>query len=154
MERLDAAGERGIPQAWAPCCLNLTGAGPTRTHREKYTASGKVLNIDAMRAMARFPRDELLIGAKLYAEKINKAKGPLKLVIPLRGWSSLDREGSILYDPQEDRLVVDELKRNLTKPLDIEEVDANLEDFQTAKALVDSLIRFMEDQQKKTGISE
>ena len=149
MERLDAAGERGIPQVWAPCCLNLTGAGPTRSNREKYTASGKVLNIDAMRAMARFPRDELLIGAKLYAEKINKAKGPLKLVIPLRGWSSLDREGSILYDPQEDRLVVEELKKNLTVPLEIEEIDCNLEDFQTAKALVDSLLHFMEGQKKK-----
>ena len=148
MERLDAAGARGIPQVWAPCCLNLTGAGPTRSNREKYTASGKLLNIDEMRAMARFPRDELLVGAKLYAEKINKAKGPLKLVIPLRGWSSLDREGSILYDPQEDRLVVEELKRNLTVPLDIEEVDANLEDFQTAKVLVDSLIYFMEREKK------
>jgi len=148
MERLDAAGARGIPQVWAPCCLNLTGAGLTRTNRERYTASGRVLNIDEMRAMARFPRDELLIGAKLYAEKINKAKGPLKLVVPLRGWSSLDREGSVLYDPQEDRLVVEELKRNLTVPLDIEEVDANLEDFQTAKALVDSLIQFMELKKK------
>src|SRR5512136_1056545 len=148
MERLDAACARGIPQVWAPCCLNLTGAGLTRTNREKYTASGKLLNIDEMRAMARFPRDELLVGAKLYAEKINKAKGPLKLVIPLRGWSSLDREGSVLYDPQEDRLVVEELKRNLTVPLDIEEVDANLEDFQTAKALVDSLVHFMEREKK------
>ncbi len=148
MERLDAAGERGIPQVWAPCCLNLTGAGPTRTNREKYTASGKVLSIDEMRAMARFPRDELLMGAKLYAEKINKAKGPLKLVIPLRGWSSLDQEGSILYDPQEDRLVVEELKKNLTVPLEMEEIDCNLEDFQTAKALVDSLIHFMEREKK------
>jgi uncharacterized protein (UPF0261 family) len=148
MERLDAAGKRGIPQVWAPCCLNITGAGPTRTNREKYTSSGRVLNIDEMRAMARFPRDELLVGAKLYAEKINNAKGPLKLVIPLRGWSSLDREGSVLYDPQEDRLVVEELKKNLTVPLEIEEIDANLEDFQTAKALVDSLVHFMEREKK------
>jgi len=148
MERLDAAGARGIPQVWAPCCLNLTGAGLTRTNREKYTGSGRVLNIDEMRAMARFPRDEMMIGAKLYAEKINKAKGPLKLVVPLRGWSSLDREGSVLYDPLEDRLVVEELKRNLTVPLEIEEVDANLEDFQTAKALVDSLIQFMKREKK------
>jgi uncharacterized protein (UPF0261 family) len=150
-ERLDAACKRGIPQVWAPCCLNLTGAGPTRTNREKYTASGKVLRIDEMRAMARFPRDELLIGAKIYAEKINRAKGPIKLVIPLRGWSSLDREGSILYDPQEDRLFVEELRKNLTVPLDMEEIDCNLEDFRTAKTLVDSLIQLMENQQRKAG---
>lgn len=146
MERLDAACERGIPQVWAPCCLNLTGAGPTRTNRDKYIASGKVLNIDEMRAMARFPRDELLIGAKLYAEKINKAKGPMKLVLPLKGWSSLDQEGSPLYDPEEDRIFVDELKKNLRRSLEIEEVDCNLEDLRTARALVDSLDRFMRGQ--------
>ena len=143
MARLDAAAERGIPQVWAPCCLNITGAGPTRTNRGKYVASGRVLEIDEMRAMARFPLDEMVIGAKLYAEKINKAKGPVKLVVPLRGWSSLDREGSILYDPEEDRIFIEELKNNLRAPIEIEEVDCNLEDMDTAKVLVDSLDRYM-----------
>ena len=154
MNRLDAAGERGIPQVWAPCCLNLTGAGPTRTNREKYVASGRVLKIDAMRAMTRFPVDELIIGAKLYAEKINKAKGPIKLVVPLRGWSSLEREGSILYDPEEDQIFIQELKKNLKAPLEIEEVDCNLEDFGTAQALVDSLVNLMKGEKSEKGISE
>jgi uncharacterized protein (UPF0261 family) len=148
MERLDAACERGIPQVWAPGCLNLTGAGPTRSNREKYIASGRVLKIDEIRDMTRFPIDELLIGARLYAEKINKAKGPLKLVVPLKGWSSLDREGSILYDPKEDQVFIEELKKHLCVPLMIEEVDCNLEDFDTAKALVNSLIHFMEGKKK------
>jgi uncharacterized protein (UPF0261 family) len=148
MHRLDAAGERGIPQVWAPCCLNLTGAGPTRVNREKYVASGRVLEIDAMRAMTRFPVDELIIGAKLYAEKINKAKGPIKLVVPLRGWSSLDREGSILYDPEEDQIFIQELKKNLKVPLEIEEVDCNLEDIDNARALVNSLVNLMEGRKK------
>ena len=148
MERLDAAGERGIPQVWAPCCLNITGSGPTRTNREKYLASGKVLQIDEMRSMSRFPVDEMIIGAKLYAEKINKAKGPIKLVVPLRGWSSLDREGTILYDPQEDQIFIDELKKHLKAPLEIEEVDCNLEDLDTAKALVNSLDKMMKEKKR------
>ncbi len=145
MARLDAAAERGIPQVWAPCCLNITGAGPTRTNREKYLATGKVLEIDEMRAMARFPVDEMKIGAKLYAEKINKAQGPIKLVVPLRGWSSLEREGSVLYDPDEDQIFIEELKKNLRVPLEIEEVDCNLEDLHTAEALVNSLDRFIKE---------
>ncbi len=145
MARLDAAAERGIPQVWAPCCLNITGAGLTRTNREKYLATGKVLEIDEMRAMARFPVDEMKIGAKLYAEKINKAQGPIKLVVPLRGWSSLEREGSVLYDPDEDQIFIDELKKNLRVPLEIEEVDCNLEDLHTAEALVNSLDRFIKE---------
>ena len=149
MERLDAACERGIPQVWAPCCLNLTGAGPTRTNRDKYIASGKVLMIDEMRAMARFPRDELLIGAKLYAEKMNKARGPIKLIVPLGGWSSLDREGSPLYNPEEDRIFIDELKRNLRRSIEIEEVECNLEDIGTARALVDSLEDMMREMKRQ-----
>jgi uncharacterized protein (UPF0261 family) len=148
MARLDAAAERGIPQVWAPCCLNITGAGPTRTNREKYLARGKVLEIDEMRAMARFPVDEMKIGAKLYAEKINKAQGPIKLVVPLRGWSSLEREGSILYDPDEDQIFIEELKKNLRVPLEIEEVDCNLEDLHTAEALVNSLDRFIKEKKR------
>ncbi|MGO9567195.1 MAG: Tm-1-like ATP-binding domain-containing protein [Desulfomonilaceae bacterium] len=145
MARLDAAGDRGIPQVWAPCCLNLTGVGPTRHNREKYLASGKIFEMDETRAMTRFPEDELVIGAKLYAEKINKAKGPLKLVVPLRGWSSIDREGSVLYDPEQDRLFIQELKKGLRVEVDIQEVDANLEDPEVAQALVESLDQFMKN---------
>jgi len=146
MARLDAAGERGIPQVWAPCCLNLTGAGPTRVNREKYVASGKVLKIDDMRAMTRFPRDELVIGAQLYAEKLNKAKGPVKLVVPLKGWSSIDKEGSILYDPEEDQVFIEELKKHLKKEIEIEEVNSNLEDINTARALVESLDKYIKEE--------
>lgn len=145
MERLDAALERGVPQVWAPCCLNLTGVGPTRHNREKYLASGKIFEIDDIRAMTRFPRDELLEGARLYAEKMNKAKGPLALVVPLQGWSSIDREGLVLYDPDEDKLFVDELKKHLTVDVEIREVDCNLEDMETARVLVDFLDRFMKE---------
>ena len=109
-------------------------------------ATGKVLEIDEMRAMARFPVDEMKIGAELYAEKINKAKGPIKLVVPLRGWSSLEREGSILLDPEEDRIFIEALKKHLRVPLEIEDVDCNLEDFDTAQALVNSLIKFMKEE--------
>lgn len=154
LTRLDAAGERGIPQVWAPCCLNLTGVGPTRHNREKYLASGKVLQIDEIRAMTRFPIDEMLVGARMYAEKINKAKGPIKLVIPLKGWSSIDAPGSILYDPEEDLLFVHELKKCLQKPVELEEVDANLEEFRTAEVLVNSLDALMVSNPKKGGRNE
>ncbi len=144
MARLDAAGERGIPQVWAPCCLNITGAGPTSHNRDKYVASGKVLGIDEMRAMARFPLAEMMVRAELYAEKINKAKGPIKLIVPLKGWSSLDREGSVLYDPESDRIFIEELKKRVTVSLPIEEVDCNLEDPAAAEALVNAMTAFID----------
>lgn len=142
-ERLDAAGERGIPQVWAPCCLNLTGVGPTRNNREKYMASGKIWHMDAIRSMTRFPEDELLEGARMYAEKMNAAKGPIKMVVPLKGWSSIDKPGDILHDPQQDQLFVKELKSRLNPDITIEEVDFNLEEMGYAQELVSSLEAFM-----------
>jgi len=137
--RLEAAGKRGIPQVIAPCSLNLTGCGPTRKHYEKYASREKVLKVDEMRAGTRFNDDELKIGAKAYAEKLNKAKGPVSILIPLRGWSSLDREGSILYDPEGDMVFVEELRRHLKPDVEIEEMDCNLEDPPFGLALVEKL---------------
>jgi uncharacterized protein (UPF0261 family) len=69
-------------------------------------------------------------------------------VVPLRGWSSLEREGSPLFDPEEDKVFIEELKRNLEVPLEIEEVDCNLEDMETAKALVNSLDKYIQEERK------
>jgi uncharacterized protein (UPF0261 family) len=145
MERLDAGLDRGIPQVWAPCCLNLTGVGPTRHNREKYMADGRIFEIDQMRAMTRFPEDELLEGARMYAEKMSKAKGPLKMVVPSKGWSSIDREGSVLYDPETDQVFMNELKKHLTTDVPILTVDCNLEDLPTAQAIVNSLDQMMKE---------
>jgi uncharacterized protein (UPF0261 family) len=138
-KRLEAAVKRGIPQVIAPCSINITGCGITRKHREKYASRERVLKIDEIRAMTRFNADELRIGAKVYAEKLNKAKGPVKILIPTRGWSSLDREGSILHSPEEDRVFVDELGRNIKPEIEIEELDFHLEDPPFALALVEKL---------------
>ena len=79
-------------------------------------------------------------------DKMNKAKGPLKLVVPLKGWSSIDREESVLYNPAEDRIFVEELKKNLRADIEIEEVDCNLEDIETAQVLVNSFDKCMKEE--------
>ena len=88
--------------------------------------------------MTRLNAEELQLGAKLYAEKLNKAKGPVRFIVPLRGWSSIDMEGMILYDPQEDRIFVEELRRDLKPEVKIVEVNCNLEDPEFARALVEN----------------
>lgn len=138
MERLDAAGARGIPQVLAPCCLNLTGCGPTRVDRDKYASRPKTWQMDAMRAMTRLNAEELRLCAKLYAEKLNKAAGPVRFLIPTKGWSSIDGEGKILYDPVEDRIFTEELKNRLKSGVQVVELDCNLEDPEYARALVDA----------------
>jgi uncharacterized protein (UPF0261 family) len=143
MERLDAPIERGMPLVLAPSTLNVTGCGPTRRMKERFFNRQPTLQIDEIRFMTRYTPDEMREGARLYAEKLNRAKAPIKLLIPLRGWSSIDKPGSVLYDPEKDRIFVEELKKYLNpdSPLEIEEIDCNLEDREFSYALVESFER-------------
>jgi len=138
-KRLDAAAERGIPQVLAPAGINMTGCGPTRRNREKYASRPRILKMDEIRWMTRYTPEELKEHAKVYAEKLNKAKGPTVFLFPLRGWCSLDREGSVLFDPVEDKVFIEEFRKHLNNPkVEIKEIDCNLEDHEFAEALVNN----------------
>jgi len=139
MELLDAFADRDIPLVLAPSCINLTGCGPTRKNREKY-ASRPQMPMDGLRSMTRFDDDELTEAAPVYAEKLNKVKGPLRILVPLKGWSSFDREGTVLYNPEQDQVFIRKLKEHLDPRISITEIDANLEDMEFAQALVKSFI--------------
>lgn len=136
--RLEAAGDRGLPQVIAPACINVTGANPYRKNYEQYVSRKRIVKWDEFRVSTRYNIEELTTAAKVYAEKLNKARGPVKVLIPLRGWSAMDAEGTVFYAPEEDRAFVEELRKNLKPSIDIEELDCNLNDPEFAQALVDS----------------
>ena len=138
MARLDAAAERGIPQIIAPSTVNLTGCGVTRKNREKYASRPRVMKMDELRSMTRFNDEELTYAATFYRDKLNKAKGPVKFFVPLKGWSAIDREGMVLYDPDGDRVFVDALRQGLDPRVEIVEVPCNLEDLEFAQAMVEA----------------
>lgn len=140
LERLDAPLRRGLPIVLAPCCLNITGCGPTRKDREKYLKRSKVWQVDHLRSYVRLNEEELHLCAELYANKLNQAKGPVKFVIPLKGFSSLDKPGMPLHDPKSDMVFIKKLRALVTNPLvEFVEVDMNLEDEEFATTLVENL---------------
>jgi len=147
MERLDAACNRGIPMILAPCAINLTGCGVTRKNREQYISRPRVMKMDEMRAMTRYNTYELQYAAGFYREKLNKAKGPVKFFVPLKGWSAIDREGSVLYDPEEDRVFIDALRDGLDPRVEIVNVSCNLEDPEFAEAMVKTFDRIFKESQ-------
>lgn len=145
MARLDAAAERGIPQIIAPCTVNLTGCGVTRKDRKRYASRPCVMKMDEIRAMTRYNAEELRYAATFYREKFNKAKGPIKFFVPLKGWSAIDREGMVLYDPEGDMVFVDALRQGLDPKVEIVEVPCNLEDMEFAEAMVEAFDRIFKE---------
>jgi uncharacterized protein (UPF0261 family) len=131
--RLESAGRMGVPQIISTC-----GVNHITPRKSKYTREHDLRrrhDIDGLRTWLRMSPRELKEVAAVFAEKLNLSKGPVKVLIPLRGWSSVDAPGSPTYDPAEDRLFTTELRKALKKDIEIVEVDANMEDPEFAEAV-------------------
>jgi uncharacterized protein (UPF0261 family) len=76
----------------------------------------------------RTNREELSRLAGIVSEKLNRARGPVAVVFPSKGFSAIDREGYAFYDPETDRVFAEELRSNLKKGVELIEVDAHLFD--------------------------
>jgi uncharacterized protein (UPF0261 family) len=139
--RLEAAGKRGIPQIIAPCGVNF-GTPAKRDYKPEYKQRKKY-DYDAARTFIRLSKEEMIRVADAMAEKLNKSLGPVKVLIPLGGWSSLDRRGMDFYDEELDRTFLGELKKQLKKGIEIREVDADLEAPEFAKAIINAFEELM-----------
>jgi uncharacterized protein (UPF0261 family) len=105
-----------------------------RKYKPEY-AERRKYDLDKHRTWIRHSPDELIEVAGEFAKKLNKATGPVKMVIPVKGWSSVDAPGNATHDPVEDRVFIDELSKHLNKDISILEVDANMEDPAFAEAV-------------------
>ena len=132
--RLEAAGKRGIPQIVAPCGINLMSPLKSKYKPEYY--SRKKYDYDALRTLIRLSKEEMVMVAEAIADKLNKARGVVKVLIPLGGWSSVDKRGTDFYDAELDRAFVDELNKRLKQDIEVREVDADLETPEFAQAIV------------------
>lgn len=136
--RLETAGKVGIPQVISTCSVNhMTPAKskytPEYHERRKY-------DLDKFRTWIRLSAEELAEVAGVFAQKLNKASGPVKIVIPKDGWSSVDSPGNPTYDPEEDRVFVEALRKRLNTKVKIVEVPANMEDETFAQAIVSTAL--------------
>jgi uncharacterized protein (UPF0261 family) len=139
--RLEAAGKRGMPQIIAPCGVNW-GSPLKKKYKPEYEMRKKY-DYDASRTFIRLSKEEMMLVADTMADKLNRARGQVKVLIPLGGWSSLDRKGTDFYNAELDRTFVDELKKQLKPGIEVREVDIDLDTPEFAQAIVDAFDEIM-----------
>lgn len=69
---------------------------------------------------------------KIIASKANGAKGPTAIVIPLKGFSSMDKEGQLFYDPALVGAFVETVKSKTEKHVQVIEVESHINDYEFA----------------------
>ena len=147
-DRLMAAVDTGIPMVLAPCGLDILSYGGRPDMLEKTRARPQYVQ-DASRVQVRTSADELRQAADTIADRLNRAKGPWTFLIPLEGWSSLDKAGRLIYDPIADSAFVLRLKERLVDPDRVKEVALHLYTPEFARVAVDEFVRLYRGHQSQ-----
>jgi uncharacterized protein (UPF0261 family) len=142
-ERLEAAGERGIPQVIAPGSINYAVWGPFASLSEELKSRKYIIHNPNM-TLVRLSPDELTSVGRLTAEKINRAKGPTHVFIPLRGFSYPDRENLPHWDPEGNRAFIEALEVHLHPSIPLKELDAHINDPEFIDPVADAFLTMME----------
>ena len=124
-DRLLAASEAGIPQVVAPSGLDMISIGGNAELLEKYKDRPQAI-IDKLRIEARTSPGEVEQMAAIMADRLNRSSAPCAVLIPLKGWSSLDEKGRALHDPEADASFTAALKKQLKPGIPVKEVDLHL----------------------------
>jgi uncharacterized protein (UPF0261 family) len=93
-DRLETAGQRGVPQVILPGALDMVNFFEPETVPEKFK-DRRFYHHNPKVTLMRTTVDESAELGKIIARKVNKAKGPTAVVIPGSGWSEYDKKGSV-----------------------------------------------------------
>jgi len=144
-QRLGAPGEMSVPHLIVPGCVDMANFGPMDTVPQRYRDAGRTFyewnpSITLMRTDA----DENRRMGEAFAAKANAAKGPVALLIPLRGVSILDGDGQPFCDRQADQAMFDAIRANLSAGIEVVEMDNNVNDPEFAAKAVEMMLSLID----------
>ncbi|MBW2341888.1 MAG: Tm-1-like ATP-binding domain-containing protein [Deltaproteobacteria bacterium] len=105
---------------------------------EKYE-NRKIFFYD-FRSAIRLTADESRSVARIVAKKLNQSRNPIKILIPLKGWSEGDREGDVLFDPESSQAFLQTLEKSLESDVIVVKVDYHINDKEFAQEAADIMI--------------
>jgi uncharacterized protein (UPF0261 family) len=142
-ERLDAAGEVGIPQVVSTGALDMVNFGPRDSVPAEFEGRQFHVHNPQVTLMRTTPEETAKLG-RIIAEKLNAATGPTALALPLGGDSMLDVDGEDFYDPEADAALFDALRDSVGDDVELLEVDTDINDDRFAEALAETLHGYMQ----------
>ncbi|HVD10690.1 MAG TPA: Tm-1-like ATP-binding domain-containing protein [Gaiellaceae bacterium] len=137
-DRLEAAGEVGIPQVVSLGALDMVNFGPMETVPERFRERRLYVHNPTITLMRTTPEECAELGRRI-ARKLNAAQGPVSLFIPLRGISLIAVEGQVFYDPDADKALLAALRADLDHSVDVRELNTDINDPAFAEAMADRL---------------
>ena len=143
-DRLRVAGRRGLSQVVVPGCVDFFNQGPRDELPDRYRTR-KTYFHNPVATLVRLSSEEGIELGRMVAERLNEAKGPVRVVVPTAGFSLADAEGGDLWDPDADRAFIDSLRDALRPDIPFEAVDAHVDDADFAELVADRYLTLLEE---------
>lgn len=142
--RLEAAGKEGIPQVIIPGCVDFFAWGPEDTIPEKWR-DRQIYYHNPAYTLIRPTHAEMKQIGKAFVRKLNAARGPVRVILPLKGMSIGGLKGGTTHDPEGDRILFDMIKNGLNKNIPVFEMDYHVNEEPLANKAVEEFFKLMDD---------
>jgi uncharacterized protein (UPF0261 family) len=136
--RLEAAGEMGIPQIIVIGAVDVINFIP-ESIPERFKDRLFLMHNPQLKVMRTSVDENQMIG-KMIAEKLNRAKGKTTVLFPLKGVSAYDSEGGAFYDPDADFAVFDAVRKNINPNIQLLELNKHINDNDFAEKIAELMI--------------
>ena len=134
-DRLEAAGQAGVPQIVAPGGVTLVDLQTWKEVPEQF-ADREFHVHNRLIACAKLNADERVQAAETIAAKLMKAKGPTAFIMPNKGIDEWDKEGGPFQDDAGLAAFADTIRDSVGPPVDLLELDAHINDKEFATAVL------------------
>lgn len=142
-KRLEAAASAGVPAIVVPGCLDMVNFGAPETVPAKFAGRTFYRHNPQVTLMRTTPEECAELG-RVVAEKLNASRGPVTVLLPLRGISVISMEGGPFHDSDADRALFTALKSGLRPGIPVIECDNAINDAPFAERCAAELLKLME----------
>jgi uncharacterized protein (UPF0261 family) len=142
-DRLEIAGELGVPQVVSAGALDMVNFGPWDTVPERFRERRLYRHNPSITLMRTTPEENAELG-RIIGGKLSKARGPTAFFLPLGGVSAIDRPGQPFYWPEADDAFRQGLKAVLSNNVELFELELNINDPAFAEAMAAKLWEYVE----------
>jgi len=109
---------------------------------DRYRDRAHMVHNAQMTCFAPTP-EEMVAAAQEMVERLNRAQGPVIVVLPARGFSRPNQQGALLYVPEGNQAVIDEFRAKLRPEIPVLVADLHLNDPPFADIVAECMERLL-----------
>ena len=137
-----------MPYVVAPGALEMINLGTEESLTE--VQRGRVLYRHSPASVKmRANREEMMRAAQVFVDRLRNSSGNVEVIIPVRGYSMVNAEGEVFYNPEADAVFEQTIRENMPVHVPVRLIDAHINDAAFAQLCTERLLALMKMNKSK-----